>query len=106
MNVTLSLDDKLVKEVRKVAVEQDTTRTGLVRDYLNSSRKTTPLTVADAAIGKGWSGASSWGDWPSSSVSVLRDSEKDLPTIRVGRCRLITEKALHEWLERKGRSLS
>ena len=26
---------------------------------------------------------------------------KDLPTIRVGRCRLITEKALREWLERK-----
>jgi excisionase family DNA binding protein len=26
---------------------------------------------------------------------------KDLATIRVGRCRLITEKALREWLERK-----
>ncbi len=26
---------------------------------------------------------------------------KDLPTIRVGRCRLITEKALREWLGRK-----
>jgi hypothetical protein len=25
----------------------------------------------------------------------------DLPTIRVGRCRPITEKALREWLERK-----
>ena len=25
----------------------------------------------------------------------------DLPTIRVGRCLLITEKALREWLERK-----
>jgi hypothetical protein len=58
MNVTLSLDDRLVKEVRKIAVEQDTTLTGLVRDYLNSSRKTTPLTVADAAIGKSWSGVS------------------------------------------------
>jgi hypothetical protein len=34
MNVTLSLDEKLVKEVRKIAVEQDTTLTGLVRDYL------------------------------------------------------------------------
>lgn len=34
MNVTLSLDDKLVKEVRKIAVEQDTTLTGLVRAYL------------------------------------------------------------------------
>jgi excisionase family DNA binding protein len=26
---------------------------------------------------------------------------KDLPTFRVGRCRLITEKVLREWLERK-----
>ncbi len=34
MNITLSLDDKLVKEVRKIAVEQDTTLTGLVREYL------------------------------------------------------------------------
>ena len=34
MNVTLSLDDKLVKELRKLAVDRDTTLTGLVRDYL------------------------------------------------------------------------
>ena len=34
MNVTLSLDEKLVKEVRKIAVERDTTLTGLVREYL------------------------------------------------------------------------
>jgi Family of unknown function (DUF6364) len=34
MNITLSLDEKLVKEVRKIAVEPDTTLTGLVRDYL------------------------------------------------------------------------
>jgi hypothetical protein len=34
VNITLSLDDKLVKEVRKIAVEQDTTLTGLVRAYL------------------------------------------------------------------------
>jgi hypothetical protein len=34
MNITLSLDDKLVKELRKVAIDRDTTLTGLVRDYL------------------------------------------------------------------------
>lgn len=34
MNVTLSLDDTVVKEVRKIAVERDTTLTGLVRAYL------------------------------------------------------------------------
>jgi hypothetical protein len=34
MNITLSLDDDLVKEARKIAVERDTTLTGLVRAYL------------------------------------------------------------------------
>jgi len=34
MNLTLSLDDELVKKVRKIAVERDTTLTGMVRDYL------------------------------------------------------------------------
>lgn len=34
MNITLSIDDDLVKEVRKIAVERDTTLTGLVRSYL------------------------------------------------------------------------
>jgi hypothetical protein len=31
MNTTLSLDEKLVKNVRKIAVEKDTTLTGLIR---------------------------------------------------------------------------
>lgn len=34
MNITLTLEDDLVKEVRKIAVERDTTLTGLVRAYL------------------------------------------------------------------------
>ena len=34
MNITLSLEDDLVREVRKIAVERDTTLTGLVRTYL------------------------------------------------------------------------
>jgi Family of unknown function (DUF6364) len=34
MNITLSLDQKLVKELRKIAVDRDTTLTGMVRDYL------------------------------------------------------------------------
>ena len=36
MNVTLSLDDQLVKKVRKIAVERDTTMTGLIRSYLEN----------------------------------------------------------------------
>jgi len=34
MNVTLTLDDELVKKVRKIAVDRDTTLTGMVRNYL------------------------------------------------------------------------
>jgi len=34
MNLTLSLDEKLVKELRKLAVDRDTTLTGLIRGYL------------------------------------------------------------------------
>ena len=34
MNLTLSLDDELVKKARKIAVERDTTLTGMVRGYL------------------------------------------------------------------------
>jgi hypothetical protein len=34
MNITLTLEDKLVKEVRKIAADRDTTLTGLVREYL------------------------------------------------------------------------
>lgn len=34
MNVTLSLADDLVKKVRRLAVERDTTLTGLIRTHL------------------------------------------------------------------------
>jgi hypothetical protein len=34
MNITLFLDDDLVRKVRRIAVERDTTLTGMVRDYL------------------------------------------------------------------------
>ncbi|HVH86955.1 MAG TPA: hypothetical protein VM912_09535 [Terriglobales bacterium] len=36
MNITLSLDTGLVKKLRKIAVERDTTLTGMVREYLES----------------------------------------------------------------------
>ena len=34
MNVTLSLDPELVRKIRKIAVERDTTLTGLIRQNL------------------------------------------------------------------------
>lgn len=36
MNVTLSLDDALVKKIRKIAVDRDTTLTGIIRDHLTA----------------------------------------------------------------------
>jgi hypothetical protein len=46
MNITLSLDEKLVKDVRKIAVDRDTTLTGLVRAYLEQ------LAAEQAASGR------------------------------------------------------
>jgi Family of unknown function (DUF6364) len=46
MNVTLTIDDELVKKARKIAVERDTTLTGLIRDYLEK------LAAEDAATGR------------------------------------------------------
>ena len=36
MNITLSVDEEVVKKVRKIAVDKDTTLTAMVRDYLTS----------------------------------------------------------------------
>lgn len=36
MNITLSIDEDVVKKVRKIAVDKDTTLTAMVRDYLTS----------------------------------------------------------------------
>jgi len=58
MNITLSLDDDLVKEVRKIAVERDTTLTGLVRSYLQEIAKNTPSRAASAGSWKRFEKAS------------------------------------------------
>jgi len=60
MNITLSLDEKLVKEVRKIAVERDTTLTGLVRAHLEeiaaehakSGRKRRELEALEKSFGE------------------------------------------------------
>lgn len=46
MNVTLSLDENLVKKVRKIAVDRDTTLTGLIRQYLEE------VAAEDSALGR------------------------------------------------------
>jgi len=35
-NITLSVDDEVIKKVRKIAIDKDTTLTQMVRDYLHS----------------------------------------------------------------------
>ena len=35
-NITLSVDDEIIKKVRKIAIEKNTTLTAMVRDYLTS----------------------------------------------------------------------
>jgi len=36
-NITLSIDDAVIKKVRKIAIDQDTTMTAMIRDFLNST---------------------------------------------------------------------
>lgn len=38
-NITMTLDDEIIKKVKKIAVEKNTTLTGLVRDYLTGIAK-------------------------------------------------------------------
>jgi hypothetical protein len=35
-NITLSVDDAVIRKVRKIAVDKNTTLTAMVRDYLSS----------------------------------------------------------------------
>lgn len=35
-NITMAIDDKLLKKARKIAVDKDTTVTGLIREYLET----------------------------------------------------------------------
>jgi len=46
MNVTLSLEDELVRRIRKIAVDRDTTLTAMIREYLEQ------VAAQDAAVGR------------------------------------------------------
>jgi predicted transcriptional regulator len=46
MNVTLSLDNELVKKVRKIAVDRDTTLTAMIRRHLEE------VAAEEAAAGR------------------------------------------------------
>ena len=34
-NITLSVDESVIKKVRKIAIDQDTTMTAMIRDFLS-----------------------------------------------------------------------
>ena len=36
MNITLSIDEEIMKKVRKIAIDKNTTLTAMVRDYLTA----------------------------------------------------------------------
>jgi hypothetical protein len=38
-NITMTLDDELIMKVKRIAIEKNTTLTGLVRDYLTRIAK-------------------------------------------------------------------
>ncbi len=38
-NITMTLDDEVIKKVKKIAIEKNTTLTGLIRDYLTRLAK-------------------------------------------------------------------
>ena len=40
MDITLSIDEEIVKKVRKIAIDKNTTLTAMVRDYLTSVAST------------------------------------------------------------------
>jgi len=48
-NITLSVDDKIIKKVRKIAVDKNTTLTAMVRDYLITITKHDAHQRKDAA---------------------------------------------------------
>ena len=40
MNITLSIDEEIMKKVRKIAIDKNTTLTAMVRDYLTTVANT------------------------------------------------------------------
>ena len=55
-NITLSIDDEIIRKVRKLAIDKNTTLTQMVRDFLSSiaerdaTRKTHALEALEASF--------------------------------------------------------
>jgi hypothetical protein len=50
-NITLSVDERIIKKVRKIAVERNTTLTALIREYLRSVAMRDEADKREAAAG-------------------------------------------------------
>ena len=50
MNITLSIDEELVRKVRKVAIDRGTTLTQMVRDYLTLAARRDELEKQHALV--------------------------------------------------------
>jgi metal-responsive CopG/Arc/MetJ family transcriptional regulator len=50
MNITLSIDEDLVRKVRKIAIDRNTTLTQMVRDYLKEVSRRGDLEKHQALI--------------------------------------------------------
>lgn len=59
MNIKLTLDDELVRKVRKIAVERGTTLANMIRDHWRNSPPGALYPAGGAGIAQPWSVASS-----------------------------------------------
>ncbi len=65
MNVTLSIDDRVVSEARRIAIARGTSLNQMVRDYLNELTRVDDMESAVAALDGMWAEESyrSGGPW-------------------------------------------
>ena len=49
-NITLSVDDEIIKKVRKIAIDKNTTLTAMVREYLKSIAERDQIEKEQAVI--------------------------------------------------------
>ena len=49
-NITMTLDDEVIRKVKRIAVEKNTTLTGIVRDYLTRIAKREDQRVEEVIV--------------------------------------------------------
>lgn len=81
-NLTLSIDDQLIKKARIKAIEEGTSLSAKVREmlaqYVQSTRPSTPVTLPELPLFDGLGGLQSGID-PTSNKSMLAAVESTVP---------------------------